>query len=103
MAAWAVSARRALFNLTMIGGLTWPAALAQAELAGHGGFVKAVAVSADGRQALSASFDYSLILWDLEAQREVRSLVDHEGGVNAVAFLPDGRQAISGSDEERPS
>src|SRR3546814_2290748 len=63
---------------------------AAADLRGHGGFVKGVAVSPDGRRVLSASFDYSLILWDLGAQADLAHLVEHEGSVNAVAFLPDG-------------
>src|SRR3546814_3473625 len=73
---------------------------AAADLRGHGGFVKGVAVSPDGRRVLSASFDYSLILWDLGAQADLAHLVEHEGSVNAVAFLPDGRHAVSGGDDE---
>ena len=34
-------------------------------LAGHGGPVTGVAVSPDGRHALTASFDYAAGLWDL--------------------------------------
>src|SRR3546814_11074985 len=70
-----------------------------ADLRGHGGVVKGVAVSPDGRRVLSASFDYSLILWDLRAQADLAHLVGHEGSVNAVAFLPDGRHAVSGGDD----
>ena len=72
---------------------------AAGELIGHGGYVKGVAVSPDGRHVMTASFDYSLILWDLAEQDELRGFLDHEGAVNAVAFLPDGRRAISGSDD----
>ena len=35
---------------------------ALAGMEGHGGFVKGVAISPDGRQVLSASFDYTLML-----------------------------------------
>ena len=38
---------------------------AQTALDVHGGPVKGVAVAPDGRRALTASFDYSIILWDL--------------------------------------
>ena len=68
-------------------------------MVGHGGFVKGVAVSPDGRHALSASFDYRLILWNIADQSELRSYDAHEAGVNAVAFRPDGRQAVSASDD----
>src|SRR3954453_15825296 len=39
---------------------------AHAQLRGHGGPVRAVAVSADGREAVSGSFDTSAIRWSLE-------------------------------------
>ena len=80
-------------------GLHLTAGVALAELSGHGGFVRGVAISADGARVLTASFDYTLILWDLEAQRPLRDFNEHEGAVNAVAFLPDGRRALSGSDD----
>ena len=67
---------------------------AGAELAGHGGFVKAVAVSADGRYAASASFDNRLILWDLAEQSEIRDFDAHEGAVNSVAFVPGGGRLV---------
>ena len=72
---------------------------AQAELRGHGGFVKGIAVTPDGKRAVSASFDYSLILWNLESQEAIEVLDDHEGAVNAVALLDGGRRALSASDD----
>ena len=78
--------------------LVWGPA-AQAELRGHGGFVKGVAVLPDGTRAVTASFDYSVILWDLENQQALEVLDDHEGAVNAVAPVGDGRRAVSASDD----
>ncbi|MEL6999002.1 MAG: c-type cytochrome [Pseudomonadota bacterium] len=66
-------------------------------LQGHGGPVKGVAVSADGKHALSASFDYSVGLWRLDGTAPV-FLQAHEAGVNAVAFTPDGRALSAGDD-----
>ena len=43
------------------------AAIAQAQLAGHGGPVRSIAVSADGRNVLSGSFDSAAIRWSLAA------------------------------------
>ena len=65
----------------------------------HGGPVKGVAVSADGSRALTASFDYSLILWDLPAEAVLAHLYGHDAAVNAVAFLPGDARAISASDD----
>ncbi|MGI9509670.1 MAG: c-type cytochrome [Geminicoccaceae bacterium] len=65
----------------------------------HGGPVKSVAVSTDGRQALTASFDYSIILWDLKTETVGAELEGHDAAVNAVTFLPGGRQALSASDD----
>ena len=73
--------------------------IAGAAMDGHGGFVKDVAVSPDGRFAVSASFDYRLILWDVSTQEALRIFDDHDGAVNGVAFLPDGKGFVSASDD----
>jgi cytochrome c len=65
----------------------------------HGGPVKGVAVSDDGRLAISASFDYSLILWDLPAERVIQHLYGHDAAVNDVALLPGNAAAVSVSDD----
>jgi len=70
----------------------------RAELRGHGGPVRAVAVSVDGRSAISGSFDQSIIVWSLETGAATQVLRQHEGAVNAVVALPDGRFATGGED-----
>ncbi|MCC2662927.1 MAG: domain/cytochrome c family protein, partial [Geminicoccaceae bacterium] len=65
----------------------------------HGGPVKGVAVSADGSRALTAGFDYSLILWDLRDGTVQARLYGHDAAVNAVAFLPGAGRAVSASDD----
>jgi cytochrome c len=75
------------------------AGAAEVTLNEHGGPVKGIAVTADGTRALSASFDYSLILWDLPHQKVIRQLYGHEAAVNAAAFLPGGEAAVSASDD----
>lgn len=72
--------------------------IAEAILDEHGGPVKGVAVSADGSRALTASFDYSVILWDLPAGAPLVHLYGHDAAVNDIAFLP-GDRAISASDD----
>lgn len=71
---------------------------AAAELRGHGGPVRALAVTPDGRLAVSGSFDQSAILWDIDRGAALAVLRFHEGAVNAAAALPDGRFATAGED-----
>ena len=71
---------------------------AHAQLRGHGGPVRSLAVSPDGRLALSGSFDQSAILWALDGGAALMVLRVHDGAVNAVAALPDGRFATAGED-----
>ena len=66
-------------------------------LAGHSGWVRAVAVTPDGRRAVSASSDNTLKVWDLETGKGVRTLAGHASSVWGVAVTPDGRCAVSAS------
>jgi WD40 repeat protein len=68
-------------------------------LTGHTDVVMAVAVTPDGRRAVSASDDNTLRVWDLESGAELRTLTGHTNSVNAVAVTPDGRRAVSASDD----
>jgi cytochrome c len=74
------------------------AAPAQAQLRGHGGPVRALAVSPDGTAAISGSFDTSAIRWSLSRNAAEQVLRFHSDAVNAVAFLNDGRIATAGAD-----
>lgn len=73
-------------------------ATAHAQLRGHGGPVRAIAVSPDGASAVSGSFDQSAIRWSLRRNAAEQVLRFHEGAVNAVAFLKDGRIVTAGED-----
>jgi WD40 repeat protein/DNA-binding XRE family transcriptional regulator len=83
-------------------------------LQGHTDWVNGVAFSPDGKSALSASADGTLILWDISAALPgpagtgntsvaagaiIRRFEGHTGGVNGVAFSPDGHTALSASDD----
>src|SRR5260370_40933831 len=59
----------------------------------------AVAVTPDGRRAVSASWDQTLRVWDLESGQTLRTLQGHTEAVKAVAVTPDGRRAVSASDD----
>ena len=71
---------------------------AQAQLRGHGGPVRALAVTADGQTAVSGSFDETVIRWSLARDAALQVMRFHDGSVNAVAILDDGRIATAGQD-----
>ena len=62
-------------------------------------FVYGVALSGDGRREVSASYDHTLKVWDVESGRELRTLRGHAGAVHGVALSGDGRLAVSASDD----
>jgi WD40 repeat protein len=66
---------------------------------GHSGFITDLAVSPDGRLALSASSDFSAVLWDVPGRREIRSLTGHRGAVTSVALDAHRREALTGSED----
>ena len=64
-------------------------------LTGHKGGVLAVAVTPDGRLAVSGSDDKTLKVWNLQTGQELITLSGHLDGVGAVAVMPYGRYVIS--------
>jgi eukaryotic-like serine/threonine-protein kinase len=61
--------------------------------------VRSVALSPDGRLALSAS-GASVRLWDVANGRELGRFTGHTDAIKSVAFSPDGRQAVSAGDDK---
>ncbi|MCX6900668.1 MAG: DUF4062 domain-containing protein, partial [Verrucomicrobia bacterium] len=66
-------------------------------LEGHGVSVESVSVTADGRRAVSGSWDKTLRVWDLESGACLRALEGHSSDVKCVSVTADGRRAVSGS------
>jgi WD40 repeat protein len=66
-------------------------------LTGHEDWVNALALTPDGRYALSGSNDRTLKLWDVATGQSRLTFRGHTGPVHAVAISPDGRDALSGS------
>jgi WD40 repeat protein len=64
-------------------------------LAGHEGGVHGVALSADGRWAVSGSADKTVRVWDLNGSQIPRVLVGHEGAVRGVALSADAHRVVS--------
>lgn len=71
---------------------------AVAQLRGHGGPVRALAISSDGQTLLTGSFDGSAIRWSLARDAAEQVLRFHADAVNATALLKDGRAATAGAD-----
>jgi WD40 repeat protein len=73
---------------------------------GHTHVVYTLAVSPDGRRALSGSgsyilskaedVDWSVCLWEIETGRELQRLTGRGPGITSVAFSPDGQRALFG-------
>jgi cytochrome c len=74
------------------------AAASEGMFRGHGGPVRALAVSPNNALAISGSFDQSAIIWNLATGAAASVLRFHNGAVNAVAAMPDGRFVTAGED-----
>jgi cytochrome c len=72
---------------------------ARAQLRGHGGPVRAVAVTADGATVISGSFDSSAIRWSLRRNAAEQVLRFHDSAVNAAAVLGD--RFVTGGEDAR--
>jgi WD40 repeat protein/serine/threonine protein kinase len=68
-------------------------------LTGQSDVVTSIAVSRNGRFALSGGKTGDIILWDLEKLRPVQYFFGHKGAVTDLAFAPDARLAMSGSSD----
>ncbi len=69
----------------------------RAVLEGHTDSIESVALSADGRIAVSGSSDNTLRVWNLESSDCLKVLEGHSDSVTCLALSADGRLAVSGS------
>jgi len=67
---------------------------------GHTGGVRSVAISPDGRQALSGSWDKTLKLWNLAKGECLHTFEGHKNSVESIAISPDGHEILSGSGDK---
>jgi WD40 repeat protein len=61
---------------------------------GHTKDVRSVAISPDGKQLISGSFDGTMRLWELQTGKEIRRFDGPGHFVEAVRFTPDGKRAV---------
>ena len=66
-------------------------------LEGHSHFIQDVAISNDGQFALSASWDTTLRLWNLETGNTTKTFSGHTKDVLSVAFSSSNNRIVSGS------
>jgi WD40 repeat protein len=66
----------------------------------HGGFVRAVQFSPDGRKLLSASEDGTARLWDPETGHPVSEPMRHGARVMNAEFSPDGSRVVTFSSDK---
>jgi WD40 repeat protein len=69
-------------------------------LEGHRDAVLSVSITPDGRRAVSAGLDKTMLVWDLENGQCLRTLEGHSDWVMSVRVTPDGRRAVSASQDK---
>jgi cytochrome c len=67
----------------------------------HGGPIKSIDLSSDGTTVATASFDYSVVLWDSRTMAVQARLLGHNGPVVVARFDPAGRYLATGGDDFR--
>jgi len=63
----------------------------------HDKFVTAVAYSPDGKRIATASWDKSVIVWDVAKGKQIFRLNGHTGFVYGIAYSPDGKRIATTS------
>jgi WD40 repeat protein len=66
---------------------------------GHTNVVNAGAFTLDGKGLLTASWDGTAILWDIQSGLPVRRFLGHEGPLRALCLTTGGRTFVTGGDD----
>jgi WD40 repeat protein len=67
---------------------------------GHTGAVYALAITRDGKQAMSASYDRTCRLWDVATGRELGQIGKHGKAIWSADLAPDGRSVATVEDDK---
>jgi DNA-directed RNA polymerase subunit RPC12/RpoP len=78
---------------------TEPLAVLERKLTGHIRFVYSLAVSPDGKWAVSGSMDKTVKIWGLNTGQCRTTLEGHTASVTSVAITPDGKRILTGSSD----
>jgi cytochrome c len=100
--AWeAAAVAQESFDRTRIGAGAEAIPQRPGNLVGHGGPIKSIRVDPGTARALTGSFDYTMMVWDVagEKPRRIFRFADHDGPVNAVAFIPGGEHALAAGND----
>ena len=65
----------------------------------HGGPIRHLTQSPDGKYVVSASFDYSAVVWLSENFAEISTLLGHEAALNTAEFSGDGKYLATAGDD----
>jgi cytochrome c len=84
--------------LAAMAGVALLATPAAPEMRGHGGPVRALAISPDGETAISGGLDTAVIRWSIARETADQVLRFHDKAVTSVAALPEG-WALSGGED----
>ncbi len=79
--------------------IEWASGRLRCTLRGHDDVVAKVAFSPDSGVLVSASYDQTLVQWDLAANRQLRRIEAHSAPVVDVAFAPNGTWYVSASQD----
>lgn len=61
----------------------------------HGSSVQALAITPDGKQAISGDGNGTIIIWDIDSQKDLKTLEGGYNGIKAIAVTPDGQKFVS--------
>lgn len=67
---------------------------------GHSKYVTAADFHQQGKYAVTASIDNSVILWNLENGKQIRNFIAHTSAVWSVDFSPNGKQILTSSADQ---
>lgn len=65
------------------------------KMTGHTGWIRSIAVSKDGKRALTGSQDKTMRLWDLDSGKQLKQYTDQKSWTWQVAFSPDEKQGLT--------
>ncbi len=88
-------------KVVLIGNILWDAASGKKlqTFEGHTGGMTSVALSGDGKYALTGGHAKTAILWDAASGKILQTFEGHTGKILSVALGGDGKRVLTGSDD----